>query len=245
MSTGEARPAAARAARPQRDRADRARVVSDAVVALDVRRRARQAELALAGGVRPGDGEPRRLPRHLALRRRLARDEPRRDAAVPPARRRPHAARPALRGDGGGRAPRLHARGARLERGRDQALRGDGLRRPRRAARLLHGQPGGRADHVARPGRGGARREPKPDDPRASRRPATRPRRRSSPRTARSARTSSPRRRSCTRGSAASSPRSRRAATSSSSRRSSRRRSARRGRASTTSTRSRSRRGRG
>ena len=83
---GDVRPAEARAARPRRDRADRARVVSDALVALDVRGRAREAELALPGGVRPRVGRARRLSRHLALRRRLARDEPRRDGAVPPPR---------------------------------------------------------------------------------------------------------------------------------------------------------------
>ena len=77
----EPRAAEARAARPRRDREDRARVVSDAVVALDVRRRARQAELALARGVRPETEGARRLSRHLALRRRVARDEPRRHAA--------------------------------------------------------------------------------------------------------------------------------------------------------------------
>ena len=61
---------------------------------------------------------------------------------------------------------------------------------------------------------------------------------------ARSARTSSPRRPSCTRATAASCPRSRRGGTSSSSRPSCARRSARPGRRSTTSTRSRSRRAR-
>ena len=77
---GERRAPQARAARPGRDREDRARVVSDSLVALDVRRRARQAELALARGVRAGGRRARRLPRHLPLRRRVARDEPRRHA---------------------------------------------------------------------------------------------------------------------------------------------------------------------
>ena len=48
-------------------------------------------------------------------------------------------------------APRLHARGARLEQGRHRALRGLRLRAERRAPGLLHGQPRGRADHVEGP----------------------------------------------------------------------------------------------
>ena len=50
--------------------------------------------------------------------------------------------------------PRVHARGARLEQRRDQALRAARLRGARHAARLLHRQPRGRADHVARSGAG-------------------------------------------------------------------------------------------
>ena len=48
---------------------------------------------------------------------------------------------------------RLHARGARVERRRDQVVRASRLHRARHQAGLLHRQPGGRADHVA-----GARR---------------------------------------------------------------------------------------
>ena len=48
--------------------------------------------------------------------------------------------------------PRLHARGAGLERGGDPAVRSARLPRARNSARLLHGQPGRRVDHVARPG---------------------------------------------------------------------------------------------
>ena len=62
--------------RPQLDRGDRARLLPDAVVALDVRGRAREADVALPRRVR---GRPaRRLPDHLALRRRVARHEHRR-----------------------------------------------------------------------------------------------------------------------------------------------------------------------
>ena len=51
------------------------------------------------------------------------------------------AARAAVRADARRRAARLHARGARLERGRDPALREARLRVARHPARLLHGQP--------------------------------------------------------------------------------------------------------
>ena len=146
----------------------------------------------------------------------------------------------ALRADDGRRPPRLHARGARLERRRDRALRAARLRVARRPARLLHGQPRGRADHVA--GSGGPRRAVilgLGDVLRRDRRGA------SSPTTARSSRTSSPRRPSCTPPTAASSRRSPRGGTSSSSRRSCARRSAGPARRSTTSTASRSRAGPG
>ena len=56
---------AARGHRPRRDRADRARVVPDALVALDVRDGAREAELAVARR-RRRRGPARRLPRPLA-----------------------------------------------------------------------------------------------------------------------------------------------------------------------------------
>ena len=76
------------ARRPRRDRGDRAGVVPDAVVALDVRERAREAELALdRRGARP-TGDARRLPRALPLRRRVARDERRRRPRPPPPRDR-------------------------------------------------------------------------------------------------------------------------------------------------------------
>src|SRR5262249_5071670 len=67
--------------------------------------------------------------------------------------RRDDAARAALRPHGGRRAPRLHARGARLERDGDLPLRAPGLPVARPPARLLHRQPRGRADHVEGPGR--------------------------------------------------------------------------------------------
>ena len=52
----------------------------------------------------------------LALRRRVARDERRRRPRPPAPRHRNRAARAAVRADARRRAPRLHARGARLER---------------------------------------------------------------------------------------------------------------------------------
>ena len=51
------------------------------------------------------------------------------------------------------RPARLHARGARLERQRHPPLRTARLQGARCPARLLHGQPRGRADHVEGPGR--------------------------------------------------------------------------------------------
>src|SRR6185503_14374123 len=42
--------------------------------------------------------------------------------------------------------------GASLERGRDSSLRTTRIQSSRHPARLLHGQSGGRADHVERPG---------------------------------------------------------------------------------------------
>ena len=123
----------------------------------------------------------------------------------------------------GRRAPRLHARGARLERDRHRALRAARFRVARHPPRLLHGQPRGRADHVEGPGRARRRRDPRHRDVLRRDRRGGRHRRRRDPR-----RTSSPRRPTSTRATAASSPRSRRDATSSWSRRSSARRSPRR-----------------
>ena len=225
----------ARARRPRRDRADRARVVPDAVVALDVRGRARQA-VARSASARSTRTAARRLPDRLALRRRLARDERRRRPRASPPRDRHRAARALFELTAGDAQPRLHARGARLQHGRDRALRAARLRAARRPARLLHGQPRGRADHVARPAGRAAATGPS-DDPRdrdvvrRDRGRARHARRRDA------ARTSSPRRPSSTRASAASCRRSRRGATSSSSRRSSRGARARRARRSTTSSR--------
>src|SRR5439155_1304028 len=51
----------------------------------------------------------------------------------------------------GRRAPRLHARGAGLEHRRDPPLRAGRLQGARDPARLLHGQPRGRPDHVEGP----------------------------------------------------------------------------------------------
>src|SRR5262249_31994729 len=78
--------------------------------------------------------------------------------AVAPKHRRRHIAAGLLErlfvvtaGEGRRGPARLHARGARLERHRDPALRAGRLQGPRRPPRLLHRQPRGRADHVARP----------------------------------------------------------------------------------------------
>ena len=60
----------------------------------------------------------RRLPDRLALRRRVARDERRRRPGPPRPRHRDDAARAAVRAHRRRRPPRLHARGARLERRR-------------------------------------------------------------------------------------------------------------------------------
>src|SRR5919201_6196112 len=147
----ERRAPQARAARSRRDRRDRAQLLSDALVAFDVRERAGKAVLALPGGVRLGHRAARRIPGHLPLRRRLARDERRRPARPPPPGNRLAVAEPALRPHLRRQPARLHARGARLEYGCDQALRTARLPPARRAARLLHGQSRGRADHVEGP----------------------------------------------------------------------------------------------
>src|SRR5438132_2991962 len=134
--------------RPERHRDDREACVPHAVVALDVRIRAREADFDLPRRVR--GRAPRRLHRQLALRRRLARDERRRGSRAAAPRDRVAAAREAVRADARRRAARLHARGARLEHRRDRALRKARLRAAWRPPRLLHRQPRGRADHVAR-----------------------------------------------------------------------------------------------
>ena len=120
---------------------DRARVLPDAVVALDVRGRAAEAERARARRLPRGHGRARRLRVRLPLRRRVARDEPRGRAGAPPARDRELLLRARLRADGGRPAPRLHAGGARLERRGDPALRAARIRGPRHPAGLLHRQP--------------------------------------------------------------------------------------------------------
>ena len=150
-------------ARPRRDRADRAGLVSDAVVAVDVRDGARQAQLAVARRSRRVR-RAGRVPRPLAVRRRLARDERRRRPRGAPAGGRDRTAAPAARRDAARRAARLHARGARLERRRDQPLRALRVQAEGCPARVLHRQPGGRPHHVARP----RRRDGPPTAPRAS-----------------------------------------------------------------------------
>ena len=79
------------------------------------------------------DGRARRLRHQLALRRRLARDERRRRSASTSARCRDARCSTALRADARRRAPRLHARGAGLERRAihctSSRLRATGIRR--------------------------------------------------------------------------------------------------------------------
>src|SRR5512132_1168356 len=131
---------------PRPRRGARARELSDAVVAVDVRRRARQAQRDLPGGV-PGRGHAR-LPHRRPLRGRVAHHERRGRSDVAGPRHRPRAARAAVRGHRRGSRPRLHARGARDERRRDPPVRVARLRDDRGPPRLLHRQPRGRAHHV-------------------------------------------------------------------------------------------------
>ena len=139
-----------RAQGPRRDRAHRARVVRDAVVALDVRRRAREGVVGLPRRARR-DEHARRLPDHLAVRGRLARDEHRRRSRPPPPRRRDRAARATVRAHRGRRhGAATRSRCASRTRG-DQPVPAPRLPAARHPPRLLHGQPRGRADHVARP----------------------------------------------------------------------------------------------
>ena len=105
---------------------------------------------SLALGAFTAGRRARRIRLRVALRRRLARDERRGGRRVPSSGHRVCAPRASLRGDRGRLAPRLHPRGARLERRRDPAVRAARLRAARTPARVLHGQPRGRPDHVAR-----------------------------------------------------------------------------------------------
>src|SRR5204862_6093438 len=116
------RVAATEAPRPGRGRADRAALVLLALVAIDVRERAREAVFSLPRSVRSRRESARRVPHHLPLRRRLARDEHRGRARLPAARRRHDAAPAAVRAHRREWRPRLHARGARLEQGGDHPL---------------------------------------------------------------------------------------------------------------------------
>src|SRR3954468_10227500 len=153
--------AQARARRPRRDRKDRAALVSDAVFAVDVRGRACEAVVDLPRRVRRRRrrGNARRLPDRLAVRRRVARDERRRRSGSSRPRNRDNDARAAVRSDGRRRAPRLHARGSRLERDGDPPVRTARLQVARDSPRLLHGQSRGRADHVEGSGRRLRRRD--------------------------------------------------------------------------------------
>ena len=140
-------------ARPRRDRGRSSALLPDAVVALDVRRRAREAVLASASAHSSADGA---LVGYLIISRYV-------DAwhvmniAVDPATSagdRDDAARASSSS-----APRRRAAAATRSRCASRTRRrssstsgsASGARGP---ARLLHGQPRGRADHVARPGPG-------------------------------------------------------------------------------------------
>src|SRR5207249_1944685 len=113
----------ARDAGPERDRTDRARLVPDALVAVDVRERAREALVDLHRRLRSRDARAGRISGHLALRRRVARDE-RGDRTGPSAaRHRDDAAGAALRADRRPGPARLHAGSAGLERGRGVFVR--------------------------------------------------------------------------------------------------------------------------
>ena len=146
--------------RAGRDRGDRAARLPDAVVARDVHRRAHEAERPLLRRLRRR--RPDRVPDRLALSRRLARHEPRGRPGSLAQGHRAHAARAALRGHRARPRARHHARGAGLERRCDPPLPLARLPADGHPARLLHGQPRGRADHVA----GSAGRPRRPDDPR-------------------------------------------------------------------------------
>ena len=129
--------APARARRPRRDRADRARLVPDALVALDVRRRAREAELPL-DRCRDARRAARRVSGAVAVRRCVARDERRGRPRAPAARDRHGDACPAVRGDPRRRRAWLHAGGTRLEPRGDRPLRELRLRLSWRPTWLLH-----------------------------------------------------------------------------------------------------------
>ena len=135
--------------RPRSSELERARL-PDAVVALDVRRRARQAERHLPGGV-PGRGHAR-LPDRRPLRRRLARHERRGRSAVARARRRPACCSSAC-SSSPARTPTAATRSRCASRTpvAIHLYESLGFVDDRRPPRLLHRQPRGRADHVADP----------------------------------------------------------------------------------------------
>ena len=94
--------------RSEHDRVDRAPVVRNAVVALDVRRRARQARLLVSRRVR--GRQTRGLPDHVSLRRCVARDEHRRESRVSAPRDRDLERLFELTDDGGRRGYTLEVR---------------------------------------------------------------------------------------------------------------------------------------
>ena len=150
MDDRDARPAAPRARRPRRDRADRAGLVSDAVVAVDVRDGARQAELAVARRNRRVR-RAGRVPRPLALRRRLARDERGRRPRGAPQGGRDGPDRARLLDETRHDAQRGYTLEVRVSNvGAIKPLRALRVQAEGRSARVLHGQPRGRAHHVAR-----------------------------------------------------------------------------------------------
>ena len=128
-------------------RGDRAARVPDPVVARDVHRRAHEADRPLLRRLRRR--RPDRVPDRLALSRCVARHEPRRRPGSLAQGRGAHAAAAPLRGHRARSRARHHARGAGLERRCHPPLPLARVPAHRDPARLLHGQPRGRADHVA------------------------------------------------------------------------------------------------
>ncbi len=163
----EHRPSPPDLCRPRRDRADRAPRLPDPLVALDVRRaRSRSSRRSVSG--RSTARRTGALVGYMIISRYVDAWHVMNIAVDADYRRRGIATKlldPALRADRERRPARLHARGACLERGRDQALREPRVRGARHPAWLLHGQPRGRADHVEGPAPTNApRRDPRHRD---------------------------------------------------------------------------------
>ena len=142
----------ARPPRPRRDRDDRARLLPDAVVAIDVRRRAREAVVHLPRRVRRRDQAS--SIGYMIISRYVDAWHVMNIAVAPEHRRRgvgDRAARAPVRVDRR-RGPRGYTLEVRVSNeGAIAPLRAARLQGTRDPARVLHRQPRGRADHVARP----------------------------------------------------------------------------------------------